>query len=112
MGTRNRAHNYLFLIFWAESLAQKSYFNAGNTNDGLFLIHLKILKIDLWNWHWPETRYNVAPTTRVTMVLRADDALLELNVARWGLIPHWWKKDTPPSLTFNARSEEAEEKPT
>ena len=70
------------------------------------------LIIDRWNWHWPEPRYNVAPTTRVPVVFRADDALLELNGARWGLIPHWWKKDTPPSLTFNARSEEATEKPT
>ena len=71
-----------------------------------------ILKIDRWNWHWPEPRFNVAPTTRVPMVIRADDALMELNGARWGLIPHWWKKDAPPSLTFNARSEEAAEKPT
>ena len=46
------------------------------------------------------------------MVFKADDALLELNGARWGLTPHWWKKDAPPSLTFNARSEEAAEKPT
>ena len=66
-----------------------------------------ILKIDRWNWHWAEPRYNVAPTTCVPMVFRADDALLELNGARWGLIPHWWKRDAPPSLTFNARSEEA-----
>ena len=71
-----------------------------------------ILKIDRWNWHWPEPRFNVAPTTRVPMVFRADDALLELNGARWGLIPDWWKKDAPPSLTFNARSEEAADKPT
>ncbi len=71
-----------------------------------------ILKIDRWNWHWPEPRFNVAPTTRVPMAIKADDALLELNGARWGLIPHWWKKDAPPSLTFNARSEEAAEKPT
>ena len=34
-----------------------------------------ILDIDRWNWHWPEPRYNVAPTTRVPMVSRADDAL-------------------------------------
>lgn len=46
------------------------------------------------------------------MVFMADDALLELNGARWGLIPHWWKKEVPPSLTFNDRSEEAAAKPT
>ncbi|UTF51829.1 SOS response-associated peptidase [Desulfomicrobium sp. ZS1] len=72
----------------------------------------QILKIDRWNWHRPEPRYNVAPTTLVPLVIRADDVLLELNGARWGLIPHWWKKDAPPSLTFNALSEEAAEKPT
>ena len=72
----------------------------------------KILIIDRWNWHWAEPRYNVAPTTNVPIVVKADDALVELNGARWGLIPHWWKKDAPPSLTFNARSEEAAVKPT
>ena len=70
------------------------------------------LPIDRWNWHWPAPRFNVAPTTRVPIVLKAEDGLLELNGARWGLIPHWWKKDAPPSLTFNARSEDAAEKPT
>jgi putative SOS response-associated peptidase YedK len=54
----------------------------------------------------------VAPTTHVPIVVIADDALVELNGARWGLIPHWWKKEAPPSLTFNARSEEAAKKPT
>lgn len=70
------------------------------------------ITIGRWNWHWPEPRFNVAPTTRVPIVVKAENGLLELNGARWGLIPHWWKKDAPPSLTFNARSEEAAEKPT
>ena len=60
----------------------------------------RFLKIDRWNWHWPEPRYNVAPTTRVPIGVKADDNLLELNSARWGLIPHWYKKEAPPSLTF------------
>jgi putative SOS response-associated peptidase YedK len=30
----------------------------------------------------------VAPTTRVPIALKAEDGLLELNGARWGLIPH------------------------
>jgi putative SOS response-associated peptidase YedK len=72
----------------------------------------KILNIERWNWHWPEPRFNVAPTSHVPIVVKADDALVELNRARWGLMPHWWKKEAPPSLTFNARSEEAAEKPT
>jgi putative SOS response-associated peptidase YedK len=53
----------------------------------------------------------VAPTTRVPIVITAEYGLLELNGTRWGLIPHWWKKDVLPSLTFNARSKKAAEKP-
>ncbi len=62
-----------------------------------------------------QRRFNVAPTTVVPIILRGDGLQeglpLELIGARWGLIPHWWKKDTLPTLTFNARSEEAAQKP-
>ncbi len=70
------------------------------------------IPVNAWNWHWPSPRFNVAPTTRVPMVMMGEEGILELNGARWGLIPHWWRKEAPPSLTFNARSEEAAEKPT
>ena len=56
-------------------------------------------------------RHNVAPTTQVPMVVRAPDGPRELRMARWGLIPDWWKKDKPPALSFNARAEEVEQKP-
>lgn len=56
--------------------------------------------------------FNVAPTSTVPILIRAQDGVLELVGARWGLIPHWWKQDMPPSLTFNSRSEEASRKPT
>jgi putative SOS response-associated peptidase YedK len=56
--------------------------------------------------------FNVAPTTIVPIIRLGDDGVLELTEARWGLIPHWWKDAKPPSLTFNARSEEAAQKPT
>lgn len=70
-------------------------------------------KIDRKNWRaWIEPVFNLAPTTQVPILVRADDGALELIGARWGLIPHWWKKNIPPSLTFNARSEEARQKPT
>ncbi len=49
---------------------------------------------------------------QVPIITKAPDGVLELSSARWGLIPHWWKKDKPPSLTFNARSEEAADRPT
>ena len=58
-----------------------------------------------------EPRYNVAPTTRVPMIVLTPDGVTERQEARWGLVPFWWKHDTPPTLTFNARSEEAHQKP-
>jgi putative SOS response-associated peptidase YedK len=65
-------------------------------------------RIDRRNWPgWITPRFNVAPTTVVPIVQRAADGAVELLGARWGLIPSWWKKDTPPNLTFNARSEDA-----
>jgi len=55
-------------------------------------------------------RFNVAPTDPVPL-LALDQGLLTLGTARWGLIPHWWKQDKPPKLSFNARLEEAAAKP-
>ena len=55
--------------------------------------------------------FNVAPTAKVPVIRRGADGQLEVSAARWGLIPHWWKQERPPSLTFNARSEEAAGKP-
>ena len=57
-------------------------------------------------------RFNVAPTAQVPILVRNKDGALEPKTARWGLIPGWWQKDTPPALTFNARSEDAAQKPT
>ena len=57
-------------------------------------------------------RFNVAPTSQVPIIVQAGDGATELLNARWGLVPHWWKKEAPPALTFNARSEEAAQKPT
>jgi putative SOS response-associated peptidase YedK len=72
----------------------------------------KVWCIEDVDWDaWVE-HYNVAPTQTVPMVIHRRDHGLSLLPARWGLIPSWWKKVTPPSLTFNARSEEAAEKPT
>jgi putative SOS response-associated peptidase YedK len=69
-------------------------------------------KIDRRNWNPLGRRFNVAPTTNVPIIRRAEDGAYELCEARWGLIPNWWKKNKPPTLTFNARSEEAAVKPT
>jgi putative SOS response-associated peptidase YedK len=56
-------------------------------------------------------RYNVSPTTVVPMLRSSDTGGLDLVMARWGLIPFWWKEAKPPRITFNARSEEAASKP-
>jgi putative SOS response-associated peptidase YedK len=68
-------------------------------------------------WHVDRTnsnpfprRFNVQPTTEVA-VLRLEDGLRVLEAARWGLIPHWWKQDKPPTHSINARIEEAAGKP-
>lgn len=55
-------------------------------------------------------RFNVQPTTAVP-VLRLVDGTVTLDAARWGLIPHWWKQDKPPSFTINARLEDISGKP-
>lgn len=56
--------------------------------------------------------FNVAPTALVPILVRNQTGALVIRDARWGLIPSWWKKDTAPGQTFNARSEEAAELPT
>jgi putative SOS response-associated peptidase YedK len=55
-------------------------------------------------------RFNVAPTDPVPLLVN-DRGVLTLGTARWGLIPHWWKEEKPPKLSFNARIEEAATKP-
>jgi putative SOS response-associated peptidase YedK len=58
-----------------------------------------------------ERRFNVSPAAQVPIILRNDAGELELTLARWGLVPAWWKDAKPPRNTFNARSEEAAGKP-
>lgn len=72
----------------------------------------RLWQVDRRNWPgWIRQPFNTAPTHEVPVILRASDGAYELDGARWGLIPTWWKKETLPSLSFNARSEEAAEKP-
>lgn len=55
-------------------------------------------------------RYNVAPTTQVPIVFLENGAPV-VQMARWGLVPIWWKQPKMPPFTFNARIEEAATKP-
>lgn len=61
---------------------------------------------------WPSARWNVAPTDAVG-IIRLRNGRREPAVARWGLVPHWWRKPVAEmrASTFNARAEEAAEKP-
>jgi putative SOS response-associated peptidase YedK len=60
---------------------------------------------------WMRPLFNVAPATQVPVILQAPDRVLEIQGARWGLIPSWWTRPDPPRQTINARAEEAAEKP-
>jgi putative SOS response-associated peptidase YedK len=55
-------------------------------------------------------RFNAAPATQVP-VLQRENGALSLSLARWGLIPTWWKQAKPPRFAHNARLEEAAGKP-
>lgn len=57
--------------------------------------------------------WNVAPTTINPIFIPQDGGLIG-GMARWGLVPEWWKKPLKELkfATFNARSEEAAEKPS
>jgi putative SOS response-associated peptidase YedK len=61
---------------------------------------------------WPEPSWNVAPTRTVGIVGHGK-AGRSVALARWGLVPHWWKQPLSEfrATTFNARAEEAAEKP-
>jgi putative SOS response-associated peptidase YedK len=58
-----------------------------------------------------QPRYNIAPTTAAPVVRIADTGRV-IEMMRWGLIPHWSKEPTTKCATFNARAEDAADKPT
>jgi putative SOS response-associated peptidase YedK len=72
----------------------------------------RLWRIHRQNWRLPRAVYNVAPTTIVPIIQVDVEGEYSLEGARWGLVPHWWKQDKLPGMTFNARSEEAAQKPT
>jgi len=61
---------------------------------------------------WPAPSWNLAPTNMAAIV-GAGKRGRSLRPARWGLVPHWWKKPLSEfrASTFNARSEGAAAKP-
>jgi len=61
----------------------------------------------------PAPSWNVAPTDPALILALDREGARRIRTARWGLVPHWWKKPLAEmkAATFNARSEEAAEKP-
>lgn len=55
--------------------------------------------------------YNVTPTSEVFIVLEDADAVRQVDIARWGLIPSWSKDAHRASRMINARSESVADKP-
>lgn len=49
--------------------------------------------------------------TNMAPIIRTEDGRRLARLARWGVIPNWWKEAKPPQSTFNARGETVAEKP-
>jgi len=57
-------------------------------------------------------RYNVCPTDTIPFLrIPSNSDTLELATGRWGMVPYWWRDAKPPKTSFNARLEEAADKP-
>lgn len=73
-----------------------------------------VLRVDVESDDLPEPSYNIAPTSRVAIVLdsaKTDPPTRRIETARWGLVPPWAKDVSIGARAFNARSEELEDKP-
>ncbi|MET0811509.1 MAG: SOS response-associated peptidase [Microbacterium sp.] len=73
-----------------------------------------VLRVDVEGDDLPEPSYNIAPTSRVAIVLdsaKSEPPTRRLEPARWGLVPAWAKDPKIGVRAFNARSEELEDKP-
>jgi putative SOS response-associated peptidase YedK len=55
-------------------------------------------------------RYNIAPTQPVAVI--ANDGQQQIQMFRWGLIPHWAKDPKIGNRMINARAETVAEKPS
>ncbi|MEM9633749.1 MAG: SOS response-associated peptidase [Pseudomonadota bacterium] len=57
-------------------------------------------------------RYNIAPTQEVLFIHLDKDGVQTVSDGRWWLVPHWAKELQSKYPMFNARSEDAEKKPS
>ena len=64
-----------------------------------------------WEEDW-NPRFNIAPTQPVPVIRQhPKEAVRQLSVMKWGLIPHWAKDPSIATSTINAKSETAATKP-
>ena len=64
-----------------------------------------------WEEDW-NPRFNIAPTQPVPVIRQhPKEAIRQLSVMKWGLIPHWAKDPSIAMSTINAKSETAATKP-
>ena len=52
-----------------------------------------------------ETRFNIAPTEQVPVLLKTEEEGWALRDMRWWLVPYWAKEPTTKYSMFNAKSE-------
>ncbi|KAA9086796.1 SOS response-associated peptidase [Microbacterium radiodurans] len=73
-----------------------------------------VLRADVVADDLPAPSFNIAPTARAAIVLdsaKTEPPTRRIAAARWGLVPPWAKDPSIGSRAFNARSEEAADKP-
>jgi len=73
-----------------------------------------VLRADVIADDLPAPSYNVAPTAQAAIVLdsaKTEPPTRRIEAARWGLVPAWAKDPREGAPAFNARAEEAAEKP-
>ena len=64
-----------------------------------------------WEEDW-NPRFNIAPTQPVPVIRQhPKEAVRQLSVMKWGLIPYWAKDPSIAMSTINAKSETAATKP-
>jgi putative SOS response-associated peptidase YedK len=64
-----------------------------------------------WEDDW-SPRYSIAPTQRVPVIRQhPKQAVRQVSLMKWGLIPHWSKDPSIATSTINAKSETAASKP-
>jgi putative SOS response-associated peptidase YedK len=68
------------------------FLSQGQNDPSLLSLHL-------------ETRYNLAPTDQVPVLLRTAEGSWDIRDMRWWLVPYWSKGPDSKYSMFNARSE-------